>query len=420
MIDNSNNNRRLEMSDPLRGEWLFRIIDPWSVEEKDAKLPWPRIIIALLLLFGPLLVFSAIPSTTFGGNLQGKGSLMADIGIYAILFYSACTLVLLPITRRAFNRLIDDLLLNGIVDPGLRTFDQKSAYKGRFLRFLEWFSRMDGCRGLIWYLIYIVSQIYQYRLGLIEDKLVWNTSPAEPGTLFYVLRAGNEQPNLAGLWFFLLVAPIAGYLIMLIIRSVVVFAFFCFELASQEKLTISPLHPDGVGGLRPIGNVAFLFSLFTFIIGIAMAGMTANELIVSAVFRKESTYISTVLIGQLILWGLYIVMGTLFFFLPLLPLRSRMVEAKESYLQDAIKLQVAAELRHRTELQENKFEPDSLQGLTMLNNLIRTADEMPIWPFDKKTFLRFASLLITPLTPLVADQLPRISAWLKSYLGLSS
>ena len=406
------------MWDPMRGEWFFRFIDPRDLVKKEDKVVWLRIVLTLVFIWGPLWLFSTIHSKTFGGNLLGKGSLTADIGIYAMLFLSAFTLILIPLMRRKLDKLIQYLLSNRITDPVLINFNPATSHKGLLLRSLEKSSKIAGVRGLLWCLLFTTFNLYMYYTGLVSGKPVWNVTPADQETFFYAFKIGNQQPNLAGLWFFTLVSPVCGYLVMLIIRSVIVFACLCSDIANDEQLSIVPLHADGVGGLQPIGKVAFINSLFAFSIGIAIAGMTTNALIVNFVFKDNSIQMDANMWSQLIMWVLYLVFGTLLFFLPLLPLRARMAEAKECYLKDAIKQQVAAELRHRTELQENKFEPDSLQGLSALNNLIRTADEMAVWPFDRKTFLRFASLLISPLTPLMAGQLPRIVAGLKSYLGL--
>jgi hypothetical protein len=59
----------LETFDPLRGEWLLRIADPWPRARGGGKLAWARLSAVTLTLIAPVWLFSAVPSSTFGGNL---------------------------------------------------------------------------------------------------------------------------------------------------------------------------------------------------------------------------------------------------------------------------------------------------------------------------------------------------------------
>jgi len=195
---------------------------------------------------------------------------------------------------------------------------------------------------------------------LSDGKLTWHTNSADSGVFFYLLRVGEEQPNLAGIWGCLVSNPFVGYLIVLMARFFILFACQCVQLANSEKLSIIPSHPDGTGGLLPIGEVVLLFALFTFILAITIAGMTTNEFIVNAVFHPEALHARTNLLIQGTFWMLYLVIGPVLFFLPLMPLRVRMVSTKRRYLLAMNDLQVVAERKHQTELRNKDFKPDSL------------------------------------------------------------
>ena len=409
--------KALETFDPMRDEWFLRIADPWPSRIQDGKPPWYRLVLIGLIVGGPPCFFSAIPYTTFGGRMLGSGGIVADIGIYSIGFYLASALVLIPIMRRVLGDLLNEIVLRGIAESGLRAFNPLSSHKGRLLGWLEWPSRVEGRRGQFWYLICVAINLFGYYVFLSDGKPTWHTSPAEPGTFFHLLRIGNEQPNLAGVWGFLVFNPIAGYLGVLMARLIIVFACQCVEVSRCEKLSITPTHPDGTGGLLPIGQVALVFTFFTFIVGICIAGGTTNELIVNAVFHPEGPHAGTNLLIQYIFLALYLAIGPLLFFLPLVPLRTPMASAKRCYLLAMNDLRVIAERRHQSELRDKDFNPDSLQGLEALNDLIHSGSAMSVWPFDKKTFLRYASLFISPTIPLLGSQLPSIVAWLKTCLG---
>jgi len=85
-------------------------------------------------------------------------------------------------------------------------------------------------------------------------------------------------------------------------------------------------------------------------------------------------------------------------------------------LLDVLRIKFFAEEKQRGEFADTEFKPDSLQGMVALDVLIQTATDMAIWPFDRKTFLRYAGLLISPLAPLFVEKLPAIVEGLRDYL----
>lgn len=398
----------LETFDPLRGEWLLRIADPWPRVRGHGKLAWGRLSAVVLALIAPVWLFSTIPSITVGGKLFGPGSLTADLGFYGVTFYVVATLTLIPIARRILGDLINELIRRKTTGSALGTFTPSTVPKGGLLRFLEWLSRPAGFRGLVWYLLLVGDQLWIYYVFLTDGKATWMTSAAVPGTLFYPLRVGNEQPNLAGLWTTLTVGPIGLYMVVIVARLFVAFACLCSAIARDAHLRIYPSHPDRAGGLQPVGQVALLLSLFICVIGIDLACMTANELTLNRVFHPVATHGQTNLMVLCALWASYIAIGSILFFLPLLPLRSRMAAAKRQYLIAVNELHLEAERKHQDEIHRGEFNSSSLQGLVALEVLIESSAQMAVWPFDQRTFVRYAGFLSAPLALNLV----------KNYLGL--
>jgi hypothetical protein len=200
---------------------------------------------------------------------------------------------------------------------------------------------------------------------------------------------------------------------------IIVFACQCSEMARMKTFSITPSHPDGTGGLLPIGEVALLFAFFTSILGLDMFFITLNEMMVNSKFQPDAAHGNTNLHVLSMLWILYLFLGTLLFFLPLLPLRARMAAAKRRYLLLINDLQTIADRNHQANLLNKNFDPNSLQGLETLNTLFNSGTAMAVWPFDKKTFLSYAGVLMSPFLALFATQmLPRIMAWLKMLLDV--
>jgi hypothetical protein len=409
----------IQTYDPLQGEWLCRIIDPLSKRNEKCRPSVIRAIGLMLLLYGPIWLFCSLHSPMFGGKLHGSDGIMVDIGLHGMFLFLVLYLVLIPVARRVLGALINELVTLGITKRKDAKFKPSDAANGRFLKLLERISRVSGYRGLIWFGAIMASNIINGYYNVLKDAVPrWSLSTSVPGTAFHFLHVGHVQPNLAGIWAHTFFQSVNGYVTLLAARLVIVFACLCANLARKQP-RITPAHPDGTGGLSPIGQVALFFSLFTFVLGVNLAAMTANELLIKVLFPAGVYGSSSIFSQIIILWGCYLLLGTLLFFLPLVPLRARMAAAKRQYLLEALRMKSVVEARQHSEFKANDFKPESLQGMVALDALIQMATEMAIWPFDRKTFLRYAGLLITPFAPLVADTLPAILEWTRQYLHLS-
>ena len=99
------------------------------------------------------------------------------------------------------------------------------------------------------------------------------------------------------------------------------------------------------------------------------------------------------------MWGIYITLGPLLFFLPLVPLRAKMADAKRRFLHDTHAIYAAADRRLRQHFHEHKLGSESLGEHAALGQLIAAADKMATWPFDRETFLKFAGSIFGPIAP---------------------
>jgi hypothetical protein len=410
----------LKTFDPLQGTWILNVIDPIHPKSGNANPHWLRIILFISILFVPVIVCCSLGNSTFGGMFYGAGSLTADISFFSILLFLIISATLIPIARRIIGSLINELFRLGVVDDDIKNFDPSTMKLNPLLRILERLSRVNGYCGFIWFLLMLTDQVLVYRFAFLDSGIDrWATSDIVPGSAFYFMAGAMKQPNIAGLWQFIVVGPIILFLMIVIARLVVVFACLCVKVSDNPGLNITPAHPDGSGGLNAIGQTALFLSLFTFALGLDLAGITLNEIVVNRLFIAANTPVSENMKIQYILWILYFIFGTLLFLLPLIPLRKRLAEAKRKYMLEAIDLHTIAERAHRKDITAGEFNPNSLQGLGALDGLFRAAHEMAVWPFDSKTAIRYGSLLISPFAPIVADQIPNIFLWIKTYLGMT-
>ncbi|AGX87750.1 hypothetical protein [Candidatus Symbiobacter mobilis] len=408
----------LNIHDPLRGAFLLNYLDPVPTGAVAGIPSWRRVVGVVLFLYMPMIILSAIPSLFSGGKLVGKGSLTADIGNLSVLLFLIISTSLLPIGRRLIGILINELETRGLSDSTIRDFNPQDGRYGMVLRRIERLTRLEGKGGLIWFLIMLVDQIVVYFAVILNDaNPMWHSAAATPGSALYILSVGERQPNLAGLWSVFVWSPCILYLMVVVARLLVVFACLCSHIARNEGLNICPHHPDRTGGLRPIGQVALFYSLFTFALGVDLAGLTLGELVINELFRSVGQPLTANLYLLFSLWALYFAIGTLLFVLPLIPIRKRMAKVKREYLLKLSKLISVSATQHVSELETRTFNAEMLQGLGALNDLYREAQAMAVWPFDTVTMLRYSGLLGAPFMPVVADRLPVMMAWLRNYLG---
>jgi hypothetical protein len=408
----------LNRFDPLEREPLLRILDPIGSgpSKRPAGCPIPLLGPAtfVLLVCLPVVVFASIPHPTFGGRLLGPNGLLRDVGFGFELMFVCAMLVLLLVGRRVLGDLMNELIMGGIAST--RTwadFKPAATARSRMLRFLERLSRPGARATAVWLLAILAFNLYAYLVFIGDGRIHWTSSANEPGSLFSHFQVGGRQPNLAGLWSFLVLSPLLGYLVVLAARLFVCFACVCQALADDPDLHVIPTHPDRTGGLLAVGQVSFFFAIFTFAVGVMLMGMTLSELLIMETSHIAFSDNLRTILG---LWGFYLVAGTLLFFTPAMPLRNRMADAKRTYLHEAHVVYAAGALRHRESLRKVDRVPETFQELRSHGELITTAEQMAVWPFDRDTFLRFGTVLFGPIAPLLFDQAPRIVAWLKAYL----
>ncbi len=416
LVDNQHV-RAPQTLDPLKNVWLINQLDPCPLNDAKAGISWARILVAIIVLFSPMVLLSAFPSLTLGGRLWGKGGLATDIGLLSILCFVTVALFLLPMARRALGTLIKDLVEQGLVGAALLTFDPKKSKQKGLLRWLEVLSRSEGAIGAGWLSFLVLDQLFIYWMFLRDQGSQWFCADAMPGSLFHFLAVGAKQPNLAGLWAFTIWGPIGLYLVVLIVRLHVVFSCLCSELANQGSLFIVASHPDRAGGLKLIGKYALLLSLFTFALGLDLAGMTFHELLINRDMGNLAGGVTANLKVLSGLWAAYLVLGGLLFFLPLLPLRRRMLAAKHAYLTEALKSRVKEEHHHLDQLKSTAIFGESLQKLDALDDRIRLAEAMATWPFDSETLVKYGGVLVTPMASLIAKHYPGILDLFKAHPG---
>lgn len=210
----------------------------------------------------------------------------------------------------------------------------------------------------------------------------------------------------------------AGYLLLLMIaifyavvgvyvaRSAGIVVFLR-RLVKHAKLDMLPLHPDGCGGLRPMGQLGLRNQYALTIFGI-------NVLFLLYVATQFLAHTGSMRVLVELAAGAYLLVGPMVFLGPLLPFRGGMLDAKRRLLQP-----IATRLREElakieTNLGTSGFSKPEEELIDRLQKLGGMIDALPVWPFDARTIRRFLAAYVIPI--LAAVGVPLIDTLVRSGL----
>jgi hypothetical protein len=399
--------------DPLPDEPLFRVIDPRTGARSvtPAGRPrWIRLALVWVAMTIPTLAFAWLqPSLGFNrlgtGKVIDRGAL-TDVDLYSMWVIWALYLVLIVLARRLVGSPLITVERTEVVtarDPGGWTLDPER----RWLRALEVFTRLTPGRAAVWAILFLALNILVNVPGTLADGVqTWRSDPLTAGTWLSFFHRGTEQANLAGLWHLGIASALAGYLLLILCRLYVVFACIADAIARDPTISVRPTHPDGTGGLLPVGRASLFMALGVFASGL---GLTAIALQGWATGQPMNAVF-------FLLCGLYLLIGPMLFVLPLTRLRRVMLDAKQRYLLEADHLYQVADARHAKHRSQLEVHADELQGMQALAEIFDRAADMTVWPFDRRTFRRFVALLVTPLLPLLKE-LPLVQDFIARLVG---
>lgn len=168
------------------------------------------------------------------------------------------------------------------------------------------------------------------------------------------------------------------------------YEFFENKKKWNFQIKINALHPDRCSGLGRIGDVAMLFNIIIFIIGIYVSLTVLDKTLI----QKSALADFTV---PLYLGG-YILLAPLLFFLPLGSARRTMKKAKIEFLRPISER--CEQLAKKTSVDSRQESSQAVADFFELDKLrIQIEKEIPVWPFDLKSFVKFSGAIVLPVMP---------------------
>lgn len=348
------------------------------------RLGWPiwlATLVFVLLLNLPLLVVTALSGALF--DVGERTGLLNDIGwwIYQLTSVPA-TLAFLLWLPDGLNGVLEGLLRNRIITAGNRKAKPGGAEGGgsdELGEFIRRFDRWYSHPG--WFALTVVVVASFMAIAVIPEHRLFMSWVTVTEVLFWYE---------IGFWFFLFVA---GGLIFL--RVLIAILWFN-RLFREFRVDVRVLHPDGAGGLSPLGSfsvkVGYLIGVFGLAAVAAVWSHSAYLIMDGAApgLRFEPATISLILA--------YIVVAPIVFFAPIGAAHAAMRSAKDEFL-----IKIADQFEADFSNLHTVIEGDSaalkaaLEKIEQLQKIHHIVNSFPVWPFNSASLLRFFSSTLSPV-----------------------
>lgn len=170
------------------------------------------------------------------------------------------------------------------------------------------------------------------------------------------------------------------------------------DLVRQAQVNIVPMHPDGCGGLQPVGRLGLRNQYTLSILGL-------NIVVLAAVsYGTFGRAVLEAIVAPAVV--IYLVLGPLVFIAPMLPFRDRMREARLARMNEVADLtRLEFDRLQQLATQGVRATAAELEVLLKLKDVGEAVRTLPVWPFDPRTMRSFATAYLAPLVVPAVSQL---------------
>ncbi|MBN2879986.1 MAG: hypothetical protein JXN65_10220 [Clostridia bacterium] len=205
---------------------------------------------------------------------------------------------------------------------------------------------------------------------------------------------GTGEFVLPGYWFLfatLVLALMVALVLILIVHEIL----FLRKLVKEHSdIQIQVLHPDRLGGLRPITQIGFANQAVLAVLGINISAMVYTWFFIGA-----SGETSTLIGYAIFLGAAYVVLAPLFFLAPLVLFRQNILRIKSITL-NKISSQYNNLIKEMLKPDDISVSSEEIENLNSIKYLYSEVDKLPEWPFDWGTMKNFTLTLVSPLVPM--------------------
>jgi len=214
----------------------------------------------------------------------------------------------------------------------------------------------------------------------------------------------------------LIPAAIAGYAVGVGLWKSVLTAIYIRRFCKDFILQIQPNHPDGAGGLKPLGSLILALASLMIVASLALSGVI--------LLADYFSYINTIFYSKLFL-GITIALSLIVFIWPLMSAHERMLIEKMNLNQLSVEIgkrifELEKLVQKDLQKMDYKKRDDIFLEIDSLKNLYKRVGSTPTWPFDREIILKFATPQVFSLLSLIGVAEPIVGTIRSIFLALTS
>ena len=362
---------------PLRLEKSLGLIKP------NERRSVQRAVIAVLIVWAPLFVLSAIESLVLEQNKLG--SLIVDL---TVLFRY---LIVVPLFILAEDSTIFRLgqIASHFVDAEVITAADRPRFDGIVIQ-----ARRLLNSALVEVLVLVLAYLAMIILMLVfpdQDIPFWHK--AVGGAMGY---------SWAGWWHVLVSAPVGLVLLLGWLWRIFLWGLFLLRV-SRLDLQLVPAHPDLVGGLQFVGLSLRAFLLVSFTISTIAGGGVANRVLNMGTSFFTFTYV----IIAVVILSLVLFVG------PVLVFGGKLVEARRrgilhyGGLAGAVGRELEKKwLDDRNRVDEGALDVPHFSATTDLYQVVSNVYQMKPFPIDTQDLIALIVVTLLPFLPALLFEIP--------------
>ena len=369
----------------FEGGPVYRLEEKLGLVRDGRKRSGHLVLFGVLIAWVPMLLLAAAQGLAIGSSRME--SFLMDFAVNVRFF------VVLPVFL--FGEKICAAQLRTVVqqfiDAGLVKDESRRLFDAT-VRDIVRLSRSGRTDAVLVSLAYLHSAV----------ALVMFLFELQDSTWRVPMRDGHAVLSLAGVWFFLVAAPLYSFLLWRWLLRIALWWRLLWKVSGLD-LRLSPSHRDGAGGMAFLSSSVEAFGPFVF----GCAAQAAAAIADVVVYEGASPlHYQWHVVGFVVLL-LTVIAG------PLLLFTRSLYEAKEdaAFRYDAL----ASRQIQRTEdkwlpggavPEDSESSMPDFRSITHLGHSVTAVHKMSLIPLSKEDILKLVIIALLPFIPVLATQVP--------------
>ena len=380
----------------ILGGPLFQLLRRTRLSGNALELVRQRTVAIVAVAWLPLLVLSIVERQAWGPG--GGVFFLRDIEANARFLIALPLLILAELVVHERMRPV----VQQFLDCGLVREDEVPRFEAAVASATRLRNSVLAELMLI-ALVYVVGVMVLWRQYVAMSGVTWYGRPSPDGLTL----------SRTGMWYAYVSLPLYQFLLVRWYYRMFIWARFLFQV-SRMKLSLIPTHPDRVGGLGFVSNVAFAFTPLAVAHGVMLAGPIGNRIFYAGAtlpnFKVE--------IVVLILFVICIVLGPFLVFAPQLAAAKRTGLREYGTLAERYVREFDAKwLRGGAPPDEPFVGSGDVQSLADLANSFDVVKTMHVAPVTRDALLRLVGATVAPIVPLALTMMS-LEELLRKLLGM--